>query len=222
MIIEYGVAETDQDMEQILELQCANRPENLSQKELEQNGFVSVKHDVDLLRKMAQPFPHVVAKLLSPNNKKGGNDDNDTSSVIIGYALSLMRDFDASYIPCLQDINHVLDSVKDLSGQPLKARNYTIMGQVCIHKDYREKGIFGGLYETIKQQMSNHFDCLVTSISKRNPRSLKAHTKVGFQIIHEYTTTSCGFGSGGSTGGCKTNESEKEEWCIVIWDWKNT
>ena len=40
------------ELEQILDLQQRNLPKNISQEEREKEGFVTVEHDLDLLRAM--------------------------------------------------------------------------------------------------------------------------------------------------------------------------
>lgn len=191
MIIEYGVAQTDQALEQILDLQRANRPENLTKEEMQKEGFITARHDLTLLQQMNTPHPHVIAKSQVNGNEK-----------VIGYTLSLTRDFDAKLIPCLEDLNQVVDAAQ-YQGQPVSGRNYTIMGQVCIAKEFRGQGVFAELYQEMKRRLAPHFDYIVTSVSYQNPRSLRAHEKVGFVKIHDYCTS----------GGCGT-----EKWCIVLWD----
>jgi len=74
------------------------------------------------------------------------------------------------------------------------------MGQICIDKTYRGKGIFNILYQKHKELYSHKYDLLVTEISVNNPRSLRAHEKVGFKIIHTY-------------------HDALDEWAVVVWDW---
>ena len=44
------------------------------------------------------------------------------------------------------------------------------------------------------------FDFCLTEVSTRNLRSMQAHEKVGFRIIHTF-------------------KDENEEWNILLWDW---
>ena len=75
------------------------------------------------------------------------------------------------------------------------------MGQVCIDKAYRGKGVFSMLYEQHKQSYSKHYQMLVTEISVHNYRSQRAHEKVGFKTIHTYTDA-------------------MDSWNLVVWDWR--
>ena len=202
-MIRYGVAETDEELEGIIELQKVNLAGSLSKEEHQQEGFVTAVYDVDILREMMR----------SPNNRHAVAKGRDGK--IIGYALSLPRDFDENLIPCLKDFNRVIgqarfvaptnNGTKLVAPTEVSERNYVIMGQVCIDKGYRGKGVFGRLYEVLRNQLQPHFDCIVTSISQNNPRSMKAHRKVGFQRVHDFTS------------GCGDNG---EGWSIVAWDWK--
>ena len=187
-MILYTTASTDQDLEDILELQMANRPENLTDEELQKEGFVSIRHDFDLLRDLNAPYAHVIAK-----------DNCSNTGKVVGYTLSMLRTFDRDRIPLLEGLIAKANA-STYNGRPIQDRNYIVMGQVCIHKEYRRKGIFGGLYEKMKTTLSPSFDCIITCVSDRNPRSLRAHAKVGFHCVHRYS-------------------SHGENWEILLWDW---
>jgi L-amino acid N-acyltransferase YncA len=75
------------------------------------------------------------------------------------------------------------------------------MGQICIDKNYRGKGVFNNLYQHHKKIYQTKFDLLITEISTHNPRSQKAHEKVGFKTIHNY-------------------KDVMDEWHVVGWDWQ--
>ena len=72
--------------------------------------------------------------------------------------------------------------------QPQNTQYYA-MGQICVAEGYRGMGIFDGLYAKHKENLSARFELCVTEIAKRNTRSLAAHKRVGFEIIHEYYDT---------------------------------
>ena len=196
-MIEYTTALTDQDLEEILMLQKANRPEQLSDEELKKEGFVSIRHDIDLLRDMNTPYPHVIAK--DYDYDSSNNSSTSSRGKVVGYTLSLLRTFDRDRIPLLEGLTNKADA-SFYNGLSIKDRNYIIMGQVCIHKEYRGKGIFGGLYAKMRTTLSPSFDCVITCVSDRNPRSLRAHAKVGFHCVHRYS-------------------SHGENWEVLLWDW---
>lgn len=183
IMITYTTSQTPQDIQQILDLQLINLPQNISSIEAQEQGFVTVHHNYDLLSEMGKKFPHIIAK---SNNQ------------VIGYTLVMLPEFGDKIpvlLPLFQKINSLV--YKD---EQLKIGNYFVMGQVCIHKDYRGQNIFKNLYAKMKEVMSPHFKYIITEIATRNTRSMRAHEKVGFETITVYST-------------------DKEEWAIVAWDW---
>ena len=168
-MIKYNTATTDKELRQILRLQAQNLPANISPEEARSQGFVTVRHDFELLKKMNSPYPHIIAK------------DEDE---IVGYALVMLRSF-AHEIPVLVPMFEQLDTLV-FENKKLAEARYFVMGQICIDKKYRGKGIFAGMYGEMKNRMSGDFDYIITEVAAANPRSLRAHEKVGFKTIHQY------------------------------------
>lgn len=182
-MVTYKTATTDKELQQIIELQSINLPANISEQESREQGFVTVKHDFDLLSRMNQEYQHIIAK------------DGDE---VVGYALVMLRNF-VEDIPVLQSMVDQINQV-DYKGKKLRDSKYFIMGQVCVAKDYRSKGVFAGLYQHMKICMSPHFDWIITEISNRNTRSMRAHEKVGFETVYKYA-------------------DKYDDWLVVLWDW---
>ncbi len=182
-MIQYSKASTDLELRQILALQKANLPVNLSDAEIRSQGFVTVSHDFDLLAEMNAKSPHIIAK-------SGGE--------VIGYALVMLKSF-RERIPILIPMFEQIDSIK-YNGKLMREIDYFIMGQVCIAKEFRGKGVFNGLFEKMKFVMAPKYPAIVTEVAFRNARSMKAHAKVGFKTIKEY-------------------QSDGEDWAIIAWDW---
>jgi GNAT superfamily N-acetyltransferase len=88
-------------------------------------------------------------------------------------------------IPVLVPMFEEIDRIR-YKGQLLKEARYIAMGQVCVDKIYRGQGVFAGLYLEMSRLMKRHFDIIITEISSRNTRSLRAHEKVGFEVLREY------------------------------------
>lgn len=160
---------SDQDLQQILTLQKLNLKSNLTPTEQESEGFVTVDHNINLLRKMNSPYPHVVAK----DDKK-----------VIGYCLVMLPTL-RSEIPILTPMFDTINQLKynDVS---IDDTRYFIMGQVCIDKRYRGKGVFHDMYKYMHRSMSSDFDYIITEVSAHNQRSLKAHYNQGFNELHNY------------------------------------
>lgn len=177
-------ASTPTEFQQIVDLQAQNLKGNISKEEAISQGFVTVEHSVELIAAMNSPFPHAIGK------------DKDE---VIGFALMMMKRF-ANEIPVLVPMFELMEQLS-YKGKPLSETEYYAMGQVCIQKEYRGKGVFQGLYQQLIDQTKADFDYMITEIATRNLRSMKAHSKVGFVPLHTYTD-----------GG--------EEWTMVILDLK--
>lgn len=184
--ITYTQAKTTDELQQILALQAANLPQNISETELKKEGFVTVHHNFELLEAMNYPFPHIIAK------------DGDQ---VVAYALVMLRKF-ADKIPVLTSMFEMINE-STFKEKSVNDSTYFAMGQVCIHKDYRGKGLFQNLYKTMQQHYSNDFQYIITEIAARNPRSLRAHSKVGFEDLKVFKDKEFG-----------------ELWHLVIWDWQ--
>ena len=126
--------------------------------------------------------------------------DTCQDDTVVGYALSLERTFDANRIPYLDGLNQVINAATD-RGRSVAELNYIIMGQVCIARKFRGQGVFASLYHAMRRGLQDQFDCVVTAVCSRNPRSLRAHAKVGFVTVHQY-------------------HAHGHDWHIVLWDWK--
>ncbi|GAB5398674.1 MAG: hypothetical protein Aureis2KO_02590 [Aureisphaera sp.] len=155
------------ELEQILALQQQNLPQSLSEKERLNEGFVTVHHDFDLLKRMNDACPHTIAK------------DGDK---VVGYALSMHPKFGKEIevlVPMFTEIDKAISQKKDYA-------NYMVMGQVCIDRAYRKRGIFRKLYESMKEFVVPPFSCIITEVDRKNERSLNAHLAIGFETIYSY------------------------------------
>lgn len=164
-MITYKQASSHSELEQILALQQENLPKNLNQSEMEQQGFLTVEHTPDILKEMNDECGHIIAV------------END---VVVGYALCMHPKFGNAIEvlkPMFKEINELVKN----------NQNYMIMGQICIAKTYRGKGIFRGLYRTMKACLPQGFDSIITEVDAKNQRSLQAHQAVGFTELKRYT-----------------------------------
>jgi len=184
-MVQYTIVKTEKDLQQILKLQLSNLPKNISSEEAKSQGFVTVHHSIEILRAMNTPYPHIIAKV---------------GEKVIGYTLVMLQKF-KDEIPVLQPMFQKINSLS-FRNKSLLNTKYFVMGQVCVDKHFRGQGIFNGLYQQMRQEMSPFFDCIITEIATRNTRSMRAHQKVGFEVITIYAT-------------------EGEEWAIVGWDFEN-
>ncbi len=164
MGIIYRQAHSADQLKQILELQRENLVEGLTEEIRSAEGFVTLKHSLELLAHMNAVCPHIVAL------------DGDK---VIGYALSMHPSF-SEELPLIQPM---FKRVRALL--PAGSR-FMVMGQVCIAKDYRKKGIFRGLYHRMQIALRNDFEWIITEVDDRNQRSLNAHYAIGFRDMEVY------------------------------------
>ncbi|NAS31227.1 GNAT family N-acetyltransferase [Flavobacteriaceae bacterium R38] len=165
MAITYTRATSNDELHQILDIQKRNLKTVLSSEETKNEGYITVGHDFDILKKMNDACPHIIAK------------DGDK---VAGYTLVMLQSF-RNEMPVLTPMFETADEL-------LKGKNYVVMGQVCIDKPYRKMGVFRGLYTYYQQQLSNRFDCLFTEVATHNTRSLEAHKSIGFKILKTQIT----------------------------------
>ena len=161
--------ESTQELEQILALQNKNLVEHVALPDRQTNGFVTVKHGLQLLEQMNASAQQIIAK---ENNK------------VIAYALAMPREF-SEHIPLLQPMFNMFETLS-FRHKPLKKISYYVMGQICISQHARGKGVFEQLYLKHKEIYSHKFELCLTEVSSSNPRSMKAHEKTGFQTIHNF------------------------------------
>ena len=167
-MISYHRTKTDEELNEILALQEQNLFKNVSDQEKLNEGFVTLKHDFKTLKKMNNACAHCVAK----NNGK-----------IVGFALSMLQEHRndvALLIPMFDVIDSAINTKK-------VASNYMLMGQICIDKSQRGKGVFRGLYTYMANQMKNNYNAIITEVDSKNIRSSNAHKSVGFQLLEKYT-----------------------------------
>jgi predicted GNAT superfamily acetyltransferase len=168
-MITYVSVSSEDELTGILELQKQNLAANLTPQQIDSQGFVTVVHNFDLLKKMNVIEPSIVAK------------DNGK---VVGYCLAMTQDF-SQEIPVLVPM---FEKINDLvyKSTSLKGSRYMVVGQVCIAQNYRGKGILDSMYQAYKESFKNGYEFAGTEIASRNKRSLKAHQRIGFETVHTY------------------------------------
>jgi GNAT superfamily N-acetyltransferase len=149
-------------------LQTENLKINLDAQTIDSQGFVTFVYSPVVIKGMMSE-PQIIAK------------DGDK---IIGYALTVSLE----YAHKMTLIRHLAKLSKDhlYQNRPLKDYRYYIIGQVCVRADYRGVGVFESLYEGHRRILSSRFDFCITEIDFENKRSLAAHKRIGFEVIHDY------------------------------------
>ncbi len=184
--INYTTANTKEDLEAILALQKANLATNLRADEVKSQGFVTVDHSFEQLLALNNYEKHVIAK---------------QGEKVVGYLLAMTEQ-------SKEDIPELVSMFKEFNKtvykeQLVSSYSYIVVGQVCIDKNFRGQGVLDNCYAAYKQQFSSKYQFAITEIAKNNPRSLKAHQRIGFKEIKTFV----------SPGNI--------DWVIVLWDWNN-
>jgi len=176
------VASTDQHLEEILALQRRYHLRAVSAEVQTAEGFVFVEHTLPLLRRMAAQSPQAIA--LSEGR-------------VVGYCLSLPLSLQAevpSLGPMFEQFGRCI-----YRGKPLSAYRLVVGGQVCVDREHRGQGLLARLYEQLRVSVGQERDLCVTEIATRNGVSVRAHERMGFEIVSSYS-------------------DPREEWVIVAWD----
>jgi GNAT superfamily N-acetyltransferase len=173
---------TNEELLQVIALQKQNlRGVHTALVEKEQ-GFVTVTHTLAILRQMHEQEPSVIVK------------DND---LLAGYALVATTACSA-IVPELFSLFEELNKLI-YKGRPLAQYRFYVVGQICVARAYRGKGVFDLLYNQHRAMFQHKYDFVITEIATRNTRSLRAHERVGFKTIHIHTDA-------------------LDEWAVVLWD----
>lgn len=184
-MIAFTTSDSKKDLDGIIDLQKSNLAANLAFDEIQSQGFVTVIHTYEQLSKLNHIEKHIIAK------------DNEK---VIGYLLA-MTHHSKSDIPILLPMFNVFDDTT-FNNKKIADYNYIVVGQVCIDKLYRGKGILDKCYAVYREYYSDKYDFAITEIATTNTRSLNAHKRIGFKEIKTYTSP------------------DNIVWTIVIWDWK--
>lgn len=68
-----------------------------------------------------------------------------------------------------------------------------------MDREHRGNGLMARLYEQLRMSLGHAHDLCVTEIATRNRVSVRAHERMGFEVISTYS-------------------DPREEWVIVAWD----
>lgn len=179
----YQRASSSEEIAQIIALQQQNLGTEVGAEEQRSQGFVTVKHTQALLEEMNRKAPAIIAK---------------AGEELAGYALIMPQSFRGT-VPVLDPMFEKMDALS-WKGKPLNDYRFFVMGQICVAKPWRGQGVFDALYAHMKEATKHEYDLVVTEVASRNLRSLKAHLRVGFQILLTYPAP------------------DGEMWELVVWE----
>jgi ribosomal protein S18 acetylase RimI-like enzyme len=168
-LLKTGLVTGRAELEQILQLQAANLRGHVPPEQAAREGFLTVAHTLDVLERMHALAPSVLAK---------------EGERLAGYALVMPVEARA-FVPILDPLFQLLETLS-WRGRPLREHAYYVMGQICVAEGYRGQGVFDALYREHRASYADRFECTVTEVSTRNTRSLRAHARVGFEVVTTY------------------------------------
>lgn len=171
----------------IKKLQNENLKQNLSNEQKTLGGFLTADYTIEFLQEMNEAQPSVVAKA--------------ENGEVIGYVLAATKEIAPKH-PILVGLMETIIPFS-YEEQPIQDLPFIIVGQVCIAKEYRGTGLFYRLYQYFAESMKGKYRCCITEVDDKNQRSVNAHQKCGFQIIHS--------GESGNNDGVY--------WHLILWDW---
>ena len=180
--ITFEVAATDHHFEQILQLQQQNHFASISTAQQENEGFVFAAHTLPILKVMAANAPQIIAL---------------SGDQIAGYNLAMTSSM-GNVLPSLVPMFREFEKWS-YQGKPLMDYKLIVGGQVCVHKDFRGMGMIRSLYEQTRDQLGDGYQLCITEISNRNVISLKAHQRLGFEVLGVYN-------------------DGLEDWNLVVWE----
>ena len=184
-MVETSLAAGRADLEDILELQRENHRDVVEAEDARREGFVTVAHTLEALEGMHSVAPSIIAR---------------EGAELAGYAL-VMPVETRTLVPILEPMFRQFETL-EWRGRPLAAQRYYVMGQICVARAHRGRGIVDAMYLEHRARYAARFDLCVTEIASRNTRSMRAHARVGFEIV-------------------KTYRDAHEEWAVVAWDWSS-
>jgi len=187
MSIAFTTVSSPDEVQQILALQAENHRDEVDPATAASDGFTSVRHDPAVLLAMNRAYPSAIAV---------------SGDALAGYCLMMPRAF-RDRVPILQPMFDLLDTLQWRGELLADNPRWFVMGQVCVARAFRGRGVFDGLYHQLRRSYADAYDFVVTEISQRNIRSLRAHRRVGFETLHVYA-----------------DPAADEMWEVVVWDWR--
>jgi hypothetical protein len=184
--ITLGLLLTDDEIAQVIDLMRRNHRNSLRPEQLS-DGFVTAEYTAADLQGMRLVAPSVIAR-----NERGE---------VVAYCLAKTPRTRAA-VPMLEPIFQALEKAS-YQHRRLDSYRYLLIGQICVGEGYRGMGLVDRMYARLRQEYAGTFEMAVTEIARRNVRSLRAHQRVGFQVVHE-----------------AYDPAYDEVWVSVVWDWR--
>lgn len=178
-----SLTQSKQDLADISRLNEENLRSGLHPDVAKEQGFVTWRYEIDLLESMQAIAPHVICR---------------SEGQLAGYALTALKEM----APVHRELALLLPQLDALEykGSPLHSYSYYVMGQLCVAKPFRGRGVVEKMYEMHRKTFSKIYTQMVLTISTKNTRSIRVHERFGFEEIHHFADHHGG-------------------WNVYVWDW---
>ena len=169
--MEYKRAQSEEDFRQIVELQNKNLPRALSAVEIK-DGFLSGEFTIEQFQAMNSDLCVMTCF-----------DDDYFCGFLVASSINFNKQFPLpnAMIDCFSKVSY--------KGKLLTEYKPFISGPGCIDKNYRGKGIFTNLVQTVLNflaQQPSPPDLRVALVSTENPRSINAQKKIGMDEVGQF------------------------------------
>lgn len=159
-----------EDIESVLLLQELYLVSNLTEDE-KKSGFVTTRFTVNQLTEVISNQGLFIAK-----------DNNKVIAYVFAENWTFFNQWPIFTHMCTLFPTLSFDDFKNIT-----TTNSFQYGPICIHLDYRNKGLIRPLFELMRTNMVLKFPLGLTFINKKNIPSLKAHTrKLNWTIIGNF------------------------------------
>ncbi len=166
--MEYRMAK-ESDIEGVLALHKKYHVDTVSEED-RADGFVTTQFDGELLRELI--------------HREKGLFVAEEGDRIAAYVMAASWGY-CSRWPLFQHMIERLGEVTFL-GQTLTCDNSYQYGPVCIDGEYRGTGVLERIFDLARKEMGRRYPILVTFVNKKNPRSARAHSRMGLTVALEF------------------------------------
>lgn len=160
---------TNEDIPGLLSLQKQNLISELTDEQKASNGFVTTPFTIAQLEEIIE---------------LGGAYVTAIEDQIVAYLLGGSWPYYEQW-PIFPYMTARFPKWKT-EGLGITIENSFQYGPVCIDSRYRGQKIINQLFETMRQDFIKRYPLAGTFINQANPRSTKAHLKLGWQITDEF------------------------------------
>jgi len=167
-MIEYKVAELS-DIEATLKLHSKYQVDTIAPED-KKDGFVTTPFSYDELKDLIEQEQGLFIA-------KEGQE-------VVAYVMSASWEFWSKW----EMFAHMIKDLPKLSylGQELSTQNSYQYGPIAIDKRYRSSEVLYKIFDFAREHMAKRYPILVTFVNKINPRSFKAHSKLGLEVLCEF------------------------------------